>query len=94
MVPDTLIVAIAAARQRQAEEAARANDPQTFLRSFAALRNSRAAASPPATGATAALAVTDGTEEEDDDAPARLPDIPAVPDAPRAAPRRKKGRAR
>lgn len=93
MVPDTLIVAIAAARKRQAEEAARANDPQTFLRSFAALRNSRAATPPPATGATAALAATDGTEEEDDDAPARLPDIPAVP-AATAAPRRKKGRAR
>lgn len=88
MVPKTLIAAIAAAQKRQAEEAARANDPQAFRRSFAALR-ARTAQAQSAPSAPAQQDAAQSVVEEDDDAPARLPDIPTVP-----ATRRTKGRAR
>ena len=86
MVAETLIAAIAAAQRRQAEEAARANAPTAFLRSFAALR-ARAAQTQGADGAQSPVV------EEDDDEPARLPDIPTVPTA-HGASRRTKGRGR
>lgn len=89
MVPETLIAAIAAAQKRQTEEAARANDPAAFRRNFAALRAHAAHTQ----AAPAAPDAPQGFAEEDDDAPARLPDIPTVPAAP-AAPRRTKGRGR
>lgn len=89
MVSKTLIAAIAAAQRRQAEEAARANDPAAFRRNFAALREHAARAQ----SAPAATVAPQGFEEEADDAPARLPDIPTVHAAP-AASRRTKGRAR
>ena len=93
MVAETLIAAIAAAQRRQAETAARANDPKAFLRSFAALR-ARTAQAQGADGAPAAPpADAQGVVEEDDGEPARLPDIPTVP-AAHGASRRTKGRGR
>lgn len=89
MVPETLIAAIAAAQKRQAEEAARANDPAAFRRNFAALRAHAAHAQ----AVPVAPVATQGFAEEEDDATARLPDIPTVPAAP-VAPRRTKGRGR
>ena len=90
MVSPTLIAAIAAAQRRQSEEAAKRDDKADFLAKFAEMRGRGANATPPVSAP-----VEDAVFEDDGetDAPERLPDVPTVPGAKRAA-KAKKGKRR